>query len=642
MSNLINTDRLYLDNSFRRRLLFIAGLLFTIATILPAQINDTLFEKIDYRVYDFLTDRLPDKKPSDLITIIDIDERSIRSVGQWPWPRYKIAYLMKNTARAAAVGVDILFPEEDRTSVASVKKSFKKDFGINLNISNLPAGMNDNDKYMAHILSRGTFVLPNYFMFGETTSGDKSCVENPLDLVFPKGSDFFKANDVICNLKLLTKSSAATGFVNSFMDSDGVTRRVLSLKAFNVDVPKLYKSLHGAVLEVGEKRINLNRNGTMNLRFKNSETTYRRYSAVDLLYGEVPAEALMGKIVLIGVAASGIDDTHIISSRRVVQGIDIHATFIDNILNEDFFIIPIWAKWLNILIVAVFGITFSYYSGRAKSLGVIFVMPAVFFAAAGISYLILISTNIYVSPTPLMLSIVIVCLPIAFLNYFIKEKEASAKTKMLALAQQITIRSMANVAETRDPETGAHILRTQDYVRALAQHLYDRDVFPGELNDEIIEALYLSAPLHDVGKVGIPDSILLKPARLTEGEFEIMKTHASLGGDIIGKAEEEAKGSDVLYYGRLIAESHHERWDGKGYPEGLNGEDIPLAGRLMAVADVYDALISKRHYKDAMSHEKAVEIITEGHGNHFDPKIVDAFLEIEDEIKRIAEKHKDG
>jgi len=215
------------------------------------------------------------------------------------------------------------------------------------------------------------------------------------------------------------------------------------------------------------------------------------------------------------------------------------------------------------------------------------------------------------------------------------------RTAELARTRDVTILSLATLAETRDNETGAHILRTQRYVRALAVQLKDHPKFRDELDEETIDLLYKSAPLHDVGKVGIPDAILLKPGKLTDDEFEIMKTHASLGADSLEVAEKELGSNSFMRLAREIAATHHEKWDGSGYPLGLKGEDIPLSGRLMAVADVYDALISKRVYKPAFPHEKAMDIIHEGRGKHFDPDVVDALDTVETEFLNIARQFKD-
>jgi putative two-component system response regulator len=223
------------------------------------------------------------------------------------------------------------------------------------------------------------------------------------------------------------------------------------------------------------------------------------------------------------------------------------------------------------------------------------------------------------------------------------EEEVASRTRALAELQDATIRAMASLAETRDNETGNHIRRTQHYVEALARHLQNHPRFKDDLTDTNIETIFKSAPLHDIGKVGIPDRILLKPGKLTPEEFEIMKTHTTLGRDAIVAAESDTTHDNPFFrYAKEITYSHQEKWDGSGYPEGLMGNNIPLSARLMAVADVYDALISERVYKAAFTHEQAVEIIREGRGSHFDPDMVDAFLVLSEEFRRIAQRFADG
>ena len=222
------------------------------------------------------------------------------------------------------------------------------------------------------------------------------------------------------------------------------------------------------------------------------------------------------------------------------------------------------------------------------------------------------------------------------------ELEVAKRTQEVIAIQDVTILAMASLAETRDSDTGNHIRRTQFYVKALAEKLRDHPRFSWFLTDTNISMLFKSAPLHDIGKVGIPDRILLKPGRFESGEFEIMKTHTTLGRDAIVHAE-TALGINVdfLTFAKSIALSHQEKWNGSGYPEGLSGDDIPIAARLMAVADVYDALISRRVYKDSMPHEKAVQIMIAGKGSHFDPDMLDAFLDIQDEFRSIAQRFTD-
>ncbi|OWP50889.1 response regulator [Pseudomonas nitroreducens] len=223
------------------------------------------------------------------------------------------------------------------------------------------------------------------------------------------------------------------------------------------------------------------------------------------------------------------------------------------------------------------------------------------------------------------------------------EREVQRRTQELAAIQDVTILAMASLAETRDNETGNHIRRTQHYVSVLAEQLREHPRFAAELDEETRHLLFKSAPLHDIGKVGIPDHILLKPGKLTPEEFELMKTHTTLGVEALEKAEERL-GMDVpfLRLAKQIAAGHHEKWDGSGYPCGLAGDAIPLSARLMAVADVYDALISKRVYKSPMTHASAVDFIQSQRGQHFDPDIVDAFVELKDEFHRIAERFNDN
>jgi putative two-component system response regulator len=223
------------------------------------------------------------------------------------------------------------------------------------------------------------------------------------------------------------------------------------------------------------------------------------------------------------------------------------------------------------------------------------------------------------------------------------ENEVARRTREISAIQNVTIQAMASLAETRDSDTGNHIRRTQGYVKALSNKLKTHPRFSTLLTDSLIEIIFKSAPLHDIGKVGIPDRILLKPGRFEPAEFEIMKTHTTLGRDAIQQAENTlGLKVDFLSVAKEIAYGHQEKWDGSGYPEGLKGESIPVCARIMAVADVYDALISRRVYKEGMSHEKALIILEEGRGTHFDPDMVDAFLSIQDEIKAIASRHADS
>jgi putative two-component system response regulator len=203
--------------------------------------------------------------------------------------------------------------------------------------------------------------------------------------------------------------------------------------------------------------------------------------------------------------------------------------------------------------------------------------------------------------------------------------------------RDVAIFAMAKLAESRDPETGAHLDRVRSYSRLLAQQLGGREKFKKEITPEYARLIYLTSPLHDIGKVGIPDMVLLKPGRLSDREFEIMKTHTTIGAQTLDAALQEFPTAEFLRMGRDIAATHHERFDGGGYPNKLVGEEIPLCGRIVALADVYDALTSKRVYKSAFSHDVARSMIESETGSHFDPEVAAAFLQIEAQFLAIRD-----
>ena len=224
-----------------------------------------------------------------------------------------------------------------------------------------------------------------------------------------------------------------------------------------------------------------------------------------------------------------------------------------------------------------------------------------------------------------------------------RTREILLRDKKLIASQTAIITAFCALAEARDNETGNHIRRTQNYILVLAEELRSHPRFSASLDDEMIRLIFKSAPLHDIGKVAVPDAILLKPGKLTPEEWEVMKRHCVAGRNAIVTAARELgeEGGEFFGFATEIAYYHHERWDGTGYPCGLLGEDIPLSARLMAVADVYDALITKRVYKEAYPHDESIRIMLAERGSHFDPEIIDAMVRIADKFDAIAEEYKD-
>ena len=221
-------------------------------------------------------------------------------------------------------------------------------------------------------------------------------------------------------------------------------------------------------------------------------------------------------------------------------------------------------------------------------------------------------------------------------------EEAQQKNETIARMQENLITVLADMVESRDQYTGNHIKNTSEYVRIIMEQLRKEGIYTDQLTDEFMQNVIHSAPLHDIGKIRISDTILNKPGKLTDEEFELMKKHTIYGREVIGQARRASSDASYLDEAENLATYHHEKWNGKGYPYGLAGEEIPLSARIMAVADVFDALVSKRSYKDGFSVEKSLDIIREGIGTHFDPKVAEAFLHAEDEVRLVVQEQQNA
>ena len=653
------------DRRNRSRVL-LYGILFSVLLFFLNLVKPTFFDFLTNRVYDTLLSTNTGQ-PSPVPVIVDIDEKSLKQYGQWPWPRYRIAILLDKLRNlgALSIGLDILFAEEDRASIHSIRKELSRDFGVDFEFREVPQSLRDNDQRLAEALSRGPIVLGYQFLFDEG-SDSESCLLHPIH-VNKLGHEkaervsplFIHARGVSCNLKMFSQAAAGSGFFNVSPETDGILRRVplimehkgklypnlalvTLMKALGINDVLLKTDRRGMdSLYLNQTAIPLTSNGSLLIRFRGKGKTFEYISAADILSDRIPDGKIQGKIVFVGTSASGLKELKSTPFDPIFPGVEVHATVVDNILKKDFISRPKWAAGLEFLGVLVLGLISAFilaWTGAGWSSLLLGVLGVGVWQASVWTFR---SEGIFISPVlPL---IVLVCnfSILTFFRFWQEEQRVKERTRELTMVQEATIESMSSLTETRDPDTGEHIRRTQNYIRLLAEYLKNQPGFRALLNDETIDLLCKSAPLHDIGKVGVSDRILLKPGKLTEQEFEEMKQHTIYGRDTILAAERKLGNTSFLCVAREIVYTHHERWDGSGYPEGLKGEQIPVPGRLMALADSYDALTSKRVYKSQIPHEKAVEIIIEEKGSHFDPEVVDAFLEVKENFRQIALKYAD-
>ncbi len=618
---------------------------------------------LEGKIYDAFLRAAPHSPPTGSVTIVDIDEESLAALGQWPWPRYRVARLLDNirAGGASAVGLDMLFAEPDRTSLRPLAAQIGRDLGARLDLAGLPPEALDTDRALAAVVARGPFVLGYQLDFESGRRG--ACVLHPLRAAVrarggaapagPAADGFFDAPGVVCNLPALAEAAGASGFFNVTPDPDGVLRRVpLAIRHRGALYPSLalavYLRVRGGdvIVETGPegveavlldgRTIPVDRRGSLLVNFRGKRGSFPRVSAAAVLDGRADPAAFRGRTVLVGTTATGLHEIRTTPLETVEPGVEIHATVLDNLLAGDPIGQPRWARGLSFLLVLACGFLLSALLARARA-G--WGLAAAGGAVAGVwlgSFLLLAHQRVYVPPLMPAATLALVLTLLTALRFLRADREVRERTRKLALTQDAIIQSLAALAETRHHETGGHIQRTRHYVRALAERLRDHPRFRGYLDDATVELLFRLAPLHDIGKVGVRDGILLKPGRLTPEEYEEMKRHTIYGSETIRQAKSFLGDDSFLQIAEEIAVAHQEWWDGTGYPGGLKGEQIPIPGRLMAVADAYDAIVSPRGYKPAIPHEEAVRIMRAQRGTHFDPDVLDAFLAVSDEFGRIA------
>ncbi|MDP5240037.1 CHASE2 domain-containing protein [Uliginosibacterium sp. 31-16] len=646
----------------KRLPLYATGLCLTLFVALLSILQPRLVQMADLFVYDQLATRRATPPQSDVPVLVEIDEESLAAFGQWPWPRYRLAMLVERLQGLGAkvIALDFLMPEPDRTSPEVIQQERQRDL---LTAATPQTSTQDsNSQRLANAIAKGNTVLGYYLDFSRPTPGNRAPPAAPAGMVLIRsanaGDTLIKPQGAIRSLPILTEAASAEGFTNAQEDIDGTFRRTPLLLQMNGDaLPSLAMSAlllaspqrhlrqirnpSETALYWGERRIPTDAAGNLLVDFRSAR--HRTLSALMILNGTQPPGSLEGKIVLVGAAAKGLGDLHLNPFGQSIYGLEVHATIIDNILAGTFLARPDWANAAELFLILLAGLLATLLLSRA---GFVLSLLALGAGIVGLYWgagQLLIVRGLHLSPLLPILVLILTTSILSLLKYGIEARKLRLRTQDLFEAQDEIIVSMSVLAEARDKETGGHIRRTQRYVEILARQLATTPDYR-QLTESDIELLAKSAPLHDIGKVGIPDRILQKPGKLDADEYKLMQTHPLIGATAIsrivadsGHPEKQA----FLNYARQMIESHHERWDGHGYPHQLQKKDIPLAGRLMALADVYDALISQRTYKKAMTHAEVCEFITQQSGTQFDPDLVAAFQARNQEFLKAAQTFAD-
>ena len=623
-----------------RQVLLICGAVPALIVVMLAVSRPGFALRLDDSVYDHVTRWAGTTPPDDRVVIVDIDEPSLARYGQWPWPRDLIARLVARLREAGAsvVALDIMFPEPQRGDARA-------------------------DAVFAETLRGGGVILGYGLTFGPPMMDSPPCVLHPFSTaVVQRGGDdtdaspFFRATGAVCSLAMLAEAAGASGFLNAAPDRDGILRRVPLLAELHGRVyPSLalaaVTTLTGAPdalvqvandnatsLALDEQQVPLDGKGNLLVRFRGEKRTFRYVSAADVLDSRIRRETFGGRIVLVGTTALGTREVVATPLDTLFVGIEVQATVADNLLQGDFIRRPehqgaiesglTLASGLGVaLLVATRGVSLGT-ALAASGLGAVWIAAVWLLAAHGV----------FVSPLFPTLGWIGAFSAVGVARFRMERTRADIAGVERGAARALMIQALLSLTEVRDVETGRHSRRTQLYTKLLAEALSTHPRFRHALTPAWIELLSSLAPLHDIGKVGVPDSILNKPGALSAEEFAEMRRHPIYGRDVIVNAEKQVRVRDdaVLSLAKEIVYTHHERWDGAGYPEGLKEEEIPVAGRILAVVDVYDATTTRTLYRPPMSHERALAHIVSGRGSHFDPAVVEAFVRVAPAFEALA------
>jgi HD-GYP domain-containing protein (c-di-GMP phosphodiesterase class II) len=630
------------------RLVALCGLVPTLLIAILSLYRPPFVRNLEYSAYDTLLRSARSAPPDSRIVIVDIDDRSLTAVGQWPWRRDVIGQLVTRLRDlgAAVVALDIIFSEPDRYEGPG----------------ELP------DQLLARTLEAGRVVLGYALTFngsGEPTDG---CVQHPIGLpILRHGEEaiedpFFRATGAICNLPFLTKAAGASGFLNAAPDPDGLLRRAPLLMEFEGrivpglalasvraatatrDIALRLANVNSTVLTLDARNVPLDGKSNLLLRYRGPKRTFPYVSAVDVLRGTPAAGAFHDKIIFVGTTALGTREVVSTPLDTLFAGVEVQATVADNLLRQDFLYRPEYANALETQIVIGLGLLATLLVRRFGITAGALVMTAVL-AGLWLGAVSLMSNRgTFLSPLYATVGLTSALGIMAVARFRIERRRADQAGKDNVTSQRLMVQALLSLTEVRDAETGKHSRRTQEYTRVLAQELARNPRFTAFLTPERIDLLASLAPLHDIGKVGVPDQILNKPGALTPEELVEMRKHPTHGRDVILHAQERVGVHDdaILSMAKDIVYTHHEKWDGTGYPRGLRGDDIPVPGRVMAIVDVFDASVTRRLYRSSMTADEAVALIVKGRGTHFDPDVVDAFVRVRPVLQALSEEAEAG
>jgi adenylate cyclase len=617
-----------------------------------------LLERLDNAAYDILLRSARPRPPDPRVVIVDVDERSMSTIGQWPWRRDVIGDLIARLRQlgAATVALDVVFAEPDRYGDPGGPARRMH--------ASAPA---TSDAALAATLRGGRVVLGHAMRFDDVRDEESACVLHPVNpALLHSGDDaeivhYFRATGVVCNLPILADAAGASGFMNAAPDSDGILRRVpllieldgrlypsLALAAVMAasrshDMMVRIANVNTASVSIGDLVAPVDGRSNALLRYRGQKQTFPYLSAADVMTDRVAADLVQDKIVFVGTTALGTREVVATPLDTLFVGVEVQATVADNLLQQDFISRSQLGNTLESVAVLGLGLAITLLVANT---GTVSGVLGSGFGIAALWYFtvwLLSTSGLYVSPVLPTIGVIAALGVMTLVKYVVERGRADTAGRERTNAQRLMIQTLLSLTETRDAETGRHSRRTQQYVRLLAEQLSTHPEFQNYLTPERIELVSSLAPLHDIGKVGVPDHILNKPGALTPEELAEMRRHPEYGYEVILKAESRVGVRDdaILAVAKDIVYTHHERWDGTGYPRGLSGPAIPIEGRVMAVVDVYDATTTRTLYRPSMSHDDAVKFIVDRGATHFDPAVVQAFVNVAPRFKALSAESAD-